>query len=156
MESLCHLLVYGDFKNATISVPNPYDTESVINLGITLNKKPKISVKLISNTPYIECNIDLKATIISLQNGVDYSSSETLGIIENNTNSYLENNILTYLYKTSKEFHSDIDNFGKYVIGNYLTWDEWIESDWLENYQNSFFKVKVSTNIENGGLYVKI
>ena len=156
MESLCHLLVYGDLKNATISVPNPYDTNSVINLGITLNKKPKISVQLINNTPFIKCNLDLKANIISLQQGVDYSSSETLKIIEDYTNTYLEKNILSYLYKTSKEFHSDIDNFGKYVIGNYLTWNEWIESDWLGNYENAFFKVKVSTNVENGGLYVKL
>ena len=156
MESLCHLLIIDEFKNATISVPNPYDTEAVINLNITSNKNPKISVKLINNTPFIECKINLKANILSLQKGVDYSDQDTISIIEDYTNLYLEENISSYLYKTAKEYHSDIDNFGKYVIGNYLTWNEWIESDWLGNYENAFFKVKVSTNVENGGLYVKL
>ena len=150
MESLCHLLVFGEFENATISVPNPYNLDSIINLEIALNKKPKIYVKLINNTPFIECNIDLKANIISLQKDVDYFYSETLKNIEDYTNKYLENNISSYLYKTAKVFHSDIDNFGKYVIGNYFTWDEWIDSDWLSNYENSFFTVNVNTNIEAG------
>ena len=156
MESLCHLFIIGEFENATISVPNPYNIESVINLRITSNKKPKNKVKLINNTPFIECNIDLKANILSLQENVNYTDLDTLRLIEDYTNSYLENNILSYLYKTSKEFNSDIDNFGKYVIGNYYTWDEWIDSDWLGNYKNSFFKVKVNTNIENGGLFTKL
>ena len=156
MESLCHLFIIGEFENATISIPNPYNNNSVINLRIASNKKPKIKVKLINNTPFIECNIDLKANILSLQEDVNYSDLDTLSRIEDYANSYLEYNILSYLYKTSKEFGSDIDNFGEFVIGNYLTWDDWIESDWLENYKNSFFKVKVNTNIENGGLFTKL
>ena len=62
----------------------------------------------------------------------------------------------SYLYKTSKEFKSDIDNFGVYATKNYLTWDEWIESDWLYNYQNSFFTVNVNTEVKSGELYSKI
>ena len=56
----------------------------------------------------------------------------------------------------SKEYNSDIDNFGKYVIKNYTTWDEWSKSDWLSNFKNSFFSVHVDTNIQNGQLYIKI
>ena len=56
----------------------------------------------------------------------------------------------------SKEYHADIDNFGKYVIKNYTTWNDWIESDWLSNFENSFFSVNVDVNIVNGQLYTKI
>lgn len=56
----------------------------------------------------------------------------------------------------SKEYKTDIDNFGKYVIKNYPTWNDWIESDWLSNYQNAFFTVHVETNVANGQLYTKI
>ena len=64
--------------------------------------------------------------------------------------------MLSYLYKTSKEFKSDIDNFGVYATKNYLTWNKWIESDWLYNYQNSFFTVNVDTEVKSGELYSKI
>ena len=56
----------------------------------------------------------------------------------------------------SKEYNADIDNFGKYVINNYSTWDKWIESDWLYNFKNAFFSVHVNTNVQNGQLYTKI
>ncbi len=156
MESLCHLIVIDKFKSATISVPNPYDINSVLNLYMTSIKSPKISVTLINGTPYIKCSIELKGNILSLDKNLNYSEINTLETIEQYTNSYMEQSISAYLYKTSKEYKSDIGNFGKYVIYNYPTWDDWIESDWLDNYQNAFFTVDVKTTIENGQLYTKI
>ena len=123
---------------------------------MTSIKPPEISVKLINGTPYIKCSIELNGSILSLDKNLNYSELNTLKNIEQYTNSYLEQSISSYLYKTSKEYKSDIDNFGKYVIYNYLTWNDWIESDWLYNYQNAFFSIDVNTTIENGQLYTKI
>ena len=86
----------------------------------------------------------------------DGSNDQTGKIIDEYVNLFLEQNIASYLYKTSKEYKTDIGNFGRYVIGNYTTWNDWIESDWLFNYQNAFFDVNVETNIENGQLYTRI
>ena len=68
----------------------------------------------------------------------------------------MEQNISSYLYKTSKDLKSDIANFGRYPIKNYATWNDWIESDWLYNYQNSFFTVKVNSEIQNSQLFTKV
>ncbi len=156
MESLCHLILVDEFETATISIPNPYDSKSIINLFIHAKKNPKISVKLINGTPYIECNIFLSADILSLDKNTNYSTKEALEVVSNYANSYLEKSISAYLYKMSKEYHADIDNFGKYVIKNYATWNDWIESDWLSNFKNSFFSVTVDVNVNNGQLYTKI
>ncbi len=156
MESLCHLIVVNKFKTATISIPNPYKPDSVINLFIHAKKNPKIYVNLINGTPYIECNIFLSADILSLDENTDYSKKESLELVSNYANSYLEREISEYLYKMAKEYHSDIDNFGKYVIKNYTTWDDWTESDWISNFENSFFNVNVNVNVVNGQLYTKI
>ncbi len=156
MESLCHLLVVNKFESAMISIPNPYDTNSVISLYITYAKKPKTSAKLINGTPYIECNISLTGSILSLDEDLNYSDENTLKIIEDYANSYMEQNISSYLYKTSKEFKSDIGNFGRHVISNYSNWDNWIESDWLYNYENAFFSVNVNTSIQSSQLYTKL
>ena len=34
---------------------------------------------------------------------------------------------------------NDISGFGKYALSKYLTWDEWENSNWTENYKNSFY-----------------
>lgn len=156
METMCHLLVVNKFESANISVPNIYDINSVTNLYITSNKSPKINVDIINGTPYIECSFSLDANVLSLDKNSDYSDRQNLKEIKNYTDSFLEKSILSYLYKTSKDYKSDIDNFGKYVISNYYTWNDWEESDWLSNYQNAFFTVNVDTNIYSGQLYTKI
>jgi len=156
MESLCHLIMLNKFESASITIPNPHDINSVTSLFITSNKAPKITVKLINGTPYIDCHISISGNILSLNENINYSDKNTLKIIKDYTDSYMEENIISYLYKTSKEFHSDIDDFGKYIIGNYITWDDWIQSDWLSNYENAFFSVTVDTNIQTSQLFTKI
>ena len=156
MESLCHLIMLDKFESASITIPNPHNINSVTSLFITSNKSPKISVKLINGTPYIDCSISISGNILSLDENMNYSDGTTLQIIKDYTNSYMEENIISYLYKTSKEYNSDIDDFGKYVIGNYLTWDDWIESDWLSNYENAFFSVTVDTTIQTSQLFTKV
>ncbi|MBQ3146021.1 MAG: Ger(x)C family spore germination protein [Clostridia bacterium] len=156
MEALCHLIMLNEFESASITIPNPHNINSVTSLFITSNKAPKISVKLINGTPYIDCYISISGNILSLDENMNYSDGTTLQIIKDYTNSYMEENIISYLYKTSKEYNSDIDDFGKYVIGNYLTWNDWIESDWLSNYENAFFSVSVDTNIQTSQLFTKV
>lgn len=156
MEALSHLLVINEFENATISAPNPYNKNSSLSLYINSNKSPKIDVKIINGTPYITCNFYISGYILSLDENMNYSDENTMKLINESTNLFLEQNISSYLYKTAKDYKSDIGNFGKHVISNYITWNDWIESDWLFNYQNSFFNVNVETSIENGQLYTRI
>ena len=157
MESLSHLLIVDKLESATISVPNPFDSESVISLYITAAKNPKISVKLINGTPYIDCNISITGDILSIDENFDYSKEDNLDLVEDYINSYIEQNLSSYFYRTSKEFKSDVANLGIHVIKNYATWDDWIESDWLQNYQNAFFTVNVDTIIiQSGQLFTKV
>ena len=149
MEALCHLLVVNKLESATISVPSPFNKDSVINLYIASPKDTKTSVKFVNGTPYIDCEVTITANITSFDDHFDYSNEENLKLIEDYTNTYLEQNISSYLYKTSKEYKCDIANLGRHVVSNYLTWEEWIESDWLYNYQNSFFSVKVDSNVRS-------
>ena len=94
--------------------------------------------------------------MLSLTNSLDLTDKETLDMLNSSINTYLEKNISSYLYKTSKEFKSDIAGFGKYMLPKYLTWQDWIDSDWSNNYENAFFDVSIETNIQSGYLYNKI
>lgn len=156
INSLCHLIIVNKLKNAVLSVPNPFDSDSEINLYIYLTKDTKSSVKLVNGTPFIECDVTLSGEILNLDQNYDFSDDKNLKLLEDYTSSYLERNIASYLYKTSKEFKSDIANFSNDIIDNYPTWDKWIESDWLGNYENSFFSVNVNSEITIGQLFSKI
>lgn len=155
-QTLSHLLVTNNLKSAVISIPNPYSQSSVISIYITQTKKTKNSLKFLNNYPYITCNISITGNILSLEEGLDYSNEDVIKTIEEYTNSYLEQNILSYLYKTSKEYKTDIAGFGKYGLKNHLTWEDWADSNWASNYQNSFFTVTVNSTIQSGQLFTKI
>lgn len=46
--------------------------------------------------------------------------------------------------------------FGKEMRNNYLTTDDFFNSDWLNNYENSFFKVNAETSVIDSYLFTKI
>lgn len=49
-----------------------------------------------------------------------------------------------------------LPGFGKDMRNNYLTMDEFLNSDWLNNYENSFFKVDVESTVTDSYLFTKI
>lgn len=149
------MIVSNKLDSATITIPNPYNYNNSISIYISLSKRTKNSVKIINDYPYISCDVFVEGYVLTLDDTIDLSDSETVQVINDRVNSYLERLITDYLYKTSKDFKSDIDNFGSHVLSNYLTWDKWKNSDWLNNYTNSFFSVNVNSNIVSGYLFNK-
>ena len=63
---------------------------------------------------------------------------------------------LEYLYKTSKEFKSDINGFGNFAAKNFLTISEFENYDWLNKYKDSFFNVEINTSVKSGMLILEI
>ena len=55
-----------------------------------------------------------------------------------------------YLYKTSLIWGSDINDFGKYALSNFLTTKDFEEYDWKNNYKNATFKVSLNTKVQTG------
>ena len=110
---------------------------------------------MVNGSPYISCNVFLKANIVSLSSGSDFSKKENLNIISEYANSYLKSHITDFLYKTSKDYDADIVGFGRYLLSNYATLDDWYNVNWQSNYKNSFFDVNVDTTIMNSNLILK-
>lgn len=156
VETLCHLIITNELESATVTVPNPFYFDSNISVYISLNKDTENKVSFVNGYPFVECNVDITGDVQTMEPSIDLNNSEHVNILNSYVNTYLEDTISSYLYKTSKEFKSDIAGFGKYVLPRYSTWNEWIDSDWLNNYQNAFFKVTVNTNIQGGYLFSDI
>lgn len=158
-ETLCYLLILDKFENCIISVPNPLsqnsDNFNQIDLSITKSKKPKIKVDFSDGKPVIDVDLFLEAHGLTLNNSIDYTSMKDVEELEKSSNQYLENKISSFLYKTSNEFNSDIVGFGKYALSKYLTWSEWENSNWSENYKNASFNVNVTLSVISGAEFDK-
>ena len=120
-----------------------------------MSKKTENTLYFINSHPYIDINVYIDANILSNSNRIDYTDFDNINLISIYLETYLKENISAYLYRTSKDFKSDIVGFGKYAKTNYITLKEWEDSSWLENYQNTFFNVNIYTNIQNSNLYNK-
>lgn len=153
LETVCHLLVTGKLESYNLTIPNPDDTSKTLDLHITLKKQPKINLKIVNGTPYIDIDINLTGRILSVDsNYITTSNIEKIEHYENACSYFLTKQIENYLYRTSKEFNSDIVGFGKYALQRFLTNDDWTAYNWPGNYKNAFFNIHVDTNIKSGYL----
>ena len=156
IETMCHLIISNDLDSGTITIPNPFKADSNLSVFINTNKDTTHKVSLVNGYPYIECNVNVVCDVLSMDTTIDLNDIQTINFLNSYVSTYLENALSSYLYKTSREFRADIDDFGRYAIVKYSTWNDWLDSDWLNNYQNAFFKVKVNASIQEGYLFTKI
>lgn len=147
IDALCHLIVINQMEECILSIPSPFDQDSVIDLYLTIGEKTKNDVKLINSSPYITTKVNLDAKILSSDKNSNYFEEDNLKLVEEYANLYIKAALENYLYKTSKNFGSDIDLFGRYAVKYFSTWDEWLEYNWLENYQNAFFDVETKIDV---------
>ena len=154
-ETLCHLIVTSKLNSSIISIPSPFNDGDSLSINLTLSKPTHKTLQLVNGTPFINCKINVTANVLSMDKGFDYTNLENIKVIQNYFDNYLKENILSCLYKTSKEFKSDIFDFGSLAIKNYTTIKDFEKSDWLNNYENSFFNVEINSTIQFGQLYTK-
>lgn len=155
IESICHLLVTNQLHSCYLTIPSPFDSEGSMDLYVQQNGRTKSKVSFLNGSPYIECKVKVKARILSLTEDSNYLSSENLEKIEAYANSYLENCLYEYLYKTSKVFHSDVAGFGKHAVTHFSTTDKWENCNWLDTYKDAFFHVNVQTRVASSYLLLK-
>lgn len=156
LESICHMIVSGELKYCNVQISDPQGHEEDIDLNIKLSGKQKCSVKFVNGFPYVDINVKLNVRVLTIDQDCDYSDKKVVQDLENEVNEYFEKIILDYLYKTSKEFNSDIDGFGKYAVKYFSTTEEWNNYKWLDNYKNCFFNIEVNSKIKSGYSFISV
>ncbi len=155
MDSICHLICTNSFKSTTLSIPSPFIQNQILDLNIQNDGSSKVNVSLLNGSPYINIDVNLKATVDSAEFNLDLSDNENLLLINKYASSLVKHNILDYLYKTSKDYHSDIAGFGKYLASSFSTIDEFKNIDWPNLYSDSFFNVNLNVDVITGYLLVQ-
>lgn len=152
IETMCHLIVTNELKSCILSVPDPNDETSSIDLYVTLHAAPEIKTDIINGSPYIRVNVRMNARLSSISNVTQKMTQNRIDALEDSASHYLQTQISNYLYKTAKEFHSDIAGTGRFALKHFKTSLDFSDYDWLERYQDAFFEVSSKVSIESGFL----
>lgn len=155
IETICFHILKNNINSFIITVPSPKDNTLKIDLLVTPKGTCKTKVNIVNGSPYVKINGSFNAKIYSMDEKDNYLEPGILTTLSNTCNTYLENILLNYLYKTSVEFKSDISGIGKYALSNFYTTDKFKDYNWVDNYMNSTFKVTIDTTIDSGFLLNK-
>ena len=152
LESISLLSIKNRINQFMISVPSDQNNNSYLDIYLTPSAQTKIKINTTTPTPFIELNCKFSGRIYSMSENSKYISNENLTSISNYCNNYIENMFLDLLYKTSKEFESDVLDLGRFSLSNFLTVQDFNNYNWQTNYKNAFFKVNVDTSIKSSML----
>lgn len=151
-ESVAFQNIRNNIDRFLISVHDPENENNTLDIYMTPAKNTSIKVDTSTQTPYIEVSCKFTGRIYSMSENSKYLSPDVLDSVSKSCDSYLESLFTEYLYKTSKEFNSDINSFGTYALKNFFTTSDLENYNWLENYRNAFFKVNVDSSVKSGML----
>lgn len=152
LETTTYLAIKNEVNRFLVSVPDPDDVNSFLDIYLYPNGPPNIEIDTSTSSPYIKLKTKFNGRIYSMSNNSQYLEPDILKDISETCNKYLESVFSDYLYKTSKEFNSDINGFGKYALGNFFTTEDYDTYNWNDNYRNAFFSVQVDTSVKSSML----
>lgn len=152
IESTALLSLRNHVDRFLVSVPDPDDANSFIDIYLYPKEATKVTIDTSTTSPYIKVKTGFTGRIFSMSNNSQYLKPELLDRLSETCNKYLESVFSDFLYKTSKDLKSDINGFGKYALNNFFTSEEFESYHWDTNYQNAFFGVEVDTSIQSSML----
>ena len=155
IETICFSIIHNEVNGFLITIPNPQDEENYIDIYLYHDSNSDINVDIVNGTPYISIDCKLDGRIYSIKNNAKYLDNNILNEISKYAENYMKLQMSNYLYKTSKDFKADINNFGKSSLSNFTTINEFEKYNWLYNYENAFFNVDIDISIKSGTLLVE-
>lgn len=156
LDTISHLLVTNKLKSCILTFDSPFKSGEFIDMEITkLYRKTKTNISLINNSPFIEIDIYPKCYISSSGKNYDYTKDADITKLEKTTDAYIQGIVTNYLYTITKQYDSDIAEFGKKFTASYLTLDDFKKIKWNDIFINSFYKVNVHTKITSSKLFNK-
>ena len=156
-ESICHLLIENDLDSFVASIDNPYteNAKDKIELNIIPNKNSKFTVNIENGIPIIYLNVNVQASILTLEKDIEYEQTSTLEKFSDATKDYLEKQFDNYFNKVSKEYGTDIDCFSYKALSHFTTQQEWEDYNWNEKFKSAQFHTNVKVNVVSSQMITK-
>lgn len=155
LDTMSYSMITKQLKSAVITMDDPFVPTDKMDISISKVQKVDIKVDLVNNLPFIKIKLPIECSIKSASSSFDHGSSKNIDILEKTISSYLETMILSFLYKISHEYNSDICNFRNILSSKYLTSEEFESVNWQDIFKDSIFDVEIEADLTHNTLFIQ-
>ena len=147
IETLCYSLLKDEVDNFILTIPSPFDNTQKIDILVGDLSELDTDIDISGDYPIINIKFNLTADVINVLNNSTEDYDQTLKEIDTTLKNYLTMEFKDYLYKTSREYKSDINEFYRIAKRKFLTNSEYYNYNWQQKYEKAEFNVEFNENI---------
>ena len=147
IETLCYSLLKDEVDNFVLTITNPFDESKKVDIKIGDLSQLKTDIDISNDIPIINIEFNLTAEVINVLDNQNLSYDQTLEKLDIALKDYLTEEFKSYLYKTSREYKSDINEFYRFAKRHFLTNSDFTNYNWSTKYENAEFNVKFNEDI---------
>lgn len=147
METLCYSLLEDEVDNFLVTIDSPFSENKKIDVSVDSLSASFIDVDISQEKPILTIKLNLRAKTLTGQDELDYSNTDTLTKLNSSLKDYLSSQITNYLYKTAKEYKTDINQFFRMARRKFKTLPDFENYNWAQKYENAEFHVEINSDI---------
>jgi spore germination protein KC len=155
-ETRFYQLLTGNFVRGSITFPDPDPKEAGSNIivaEIIQGRKPEVTIDL--RQQKMKIRLFLEGEILSIQSGENYEQGRLRRQLEDYVSRTISREATRLIRKTQEEFRADIFGFGENTRTDFLTWQDWIEYDWLSKYPQFEVSVETEFHVRRTGMMMR-
>ena len=153
VEALLYNIITGDYVMSEIAYKNDKTPGEPVTVIQSQRKKPKVSVDIKGENPRIKVKLYLEADLRTLNEG--YVIEMDIDDFEQQVSAQIKDAAEQFLYKTAREYRSDIVGFGSHIKRHFKTFDEFEAYGWENIYPDAEFEAEVEFRVRRSGLINK-
>ncbi len=147
IETLCYSLLKDEVDNFILTITSPFDESKKVDIKVGDLSQLKTNIDISNNFPTINIEFNLTAEVINVLENQNMPYDKTLEELDFALKNYLTEEFKSYLYKTSREYKSDINEFYRIAKRQFLTNSDFFNYNWTTKYENAEFNVKFNEDI---------
>lgn len=144
-------ILINDFPRGFISVEDPMDSKSSVNINLRNGRQPKLDTKLADGRAIIDVDVLLEGEVTSISSGINYESAQYKQVLEAHIAEIVRQQMARMIAHT-QQLNSDVVNFGQRLAPTFGTYREYSQIRWSELYPQAEVHVKVAVKIRRNGL----
>lgn len=144
---LPYLILNNSLNEGTIIVEDVEDKEKLASITLLEHEAPKFNVSFENGIPKVKIDISISAHLQSSGGTTNYLDKKNKQALKKEIEEKITSIIQEYLDKTI-ELGCDISGIGRYAKKHYLTWQEFDDSNWKENYKNLKYEINMNIDLD--------
>jgi spore germination protein KC len=146
-------MLRGTFDLALLTFPPPVAGAGPVSLVVRQGIPPRVTVEVRRVPPRIRVQLSLEADIMAAGQGQGNGGQAHLVQIQEHAARALEERARNVVVRAQDEFAVDIFGFGRHAQYQFLTWSQWQDWRWMEQFPGMVVEVEVRLEIRRVGLH---